>query len=83
MLPPAGFRIVLAQYDAVGGLQVVDGANVVAVQAHNFHVLLNVKLLNMFHLHSIYPMENASHVKRVPDALEPPGIVHKKKPERS
>ena len=40
MLPPAGFRIVLAQYDAVGGLQVVDGANVVAVQAHNFHVLL-------------------------------------------
>jgi hypothetical protein len=23
----------------------------------------------MFHLHSIYPMENASHVKRVPDAF--------------
>src|SRR4029077_5525120 len=43
MLPPAGFRIVLAQYDAVGGLQVVDGSNVVAVQAHNFHVLLNVQ----------------------------------------
>jgi hypothetical protein len=42
VLPAARFRIVLAQYDAVGGLQVVDGANVVAVQAHNFHVLLNV-----------------------------------------
>ena len=46
MLPPAGFRIVLAQYDAVGGLQVVDGSNVVAVQAHNFHVLLNVQSLD-------------------------------------
>ena len=31
MVPPAGFRVVLAQYDAVSGLQVVDGSNVVAV----------------------------------------------------
>jgi hypothetical protein len=43
MMPAAGFRIVLAQYDAVGSLQVVDGTNVLAVQAHNFHVLLNVQ----------------------------------------
>jgi hypothetical protein len=43
MVPAAGFRIVLAQYDAIGGLQVVDGTNVLAVQAHNFHVLLNVQ----------------------------------------
>jgi hypothetical protein len=43
VLPAARFRIVLAQYDAVGSLQVVDGTNVFAVQAHNFHVLLNVQ----------------------------------------
>ena len=43
MLPAASFRIVLAQYDAVGSLQVVEGTNVLAVQAHNFHVLLNVQ----------------------------------------
>jgi hypothetical protein len=43
MMPAAGFRIVPAQYDAVGSLQVVDGTNVFAVQTHNFHVLLNVQ----------------------------------------
>jgi hypothetical protein len=43
VLSPAGFRIVLAQYDAVGSLQVVDGTNVFAVHTHNFHVLLNVQ----------------------------------------
>ena len=43
VLPPAGFRIVLAQYDAVSSLQVVDGTDVFAVQAQNFHVLLNVQ----------------------------------------
>jgi hypothetical protein len=31
VLPSAGFRIVLAQYDAVGSLQVVDDTNVFAV----------------------------------------------------
>src|SRR5437588_8278498 len=43
VLPAARFRIVLAQYDAVGSLQVVDGTNVFAVQAHNFNVFLNVQ----------------------------------------
>ena len=43
MMPAAGLRIVLAQYDAVGSLQMVDGTNMLAVQAHNFHVFLNVK----------------------------------------
>ena len=45
VLPAARFRIVLAQYDAIGILQVVDGTNVFAVQAHNFHILLNVQTL--------------------------------------
>jgi hypothetical protein len=44
VLPAARFRTVLAQYDAIGGLQVVDGTNVFAVQAHNFHILLNVQV---------------------------------------
>mgnify|MGYP007135464416 CR=1 FL=1 len=43
MTPAAGLRIVLAQYNAVGSLQMIDGTNVLAVQAHHFHVLLNVK----------------------------------------
>src|SRR6516162_2877771 len=42
VLPAAGFRIVLAQYDAIGSLQAVDSTNVLAVQAHDFHALLNV-----------------------------------------
>jgi hypothetical protein len=70
MVPPAGFRIVLAQYDAVGGLQVVDGTNVVAVQAHNFHVLLNVQTFEHVSLHSL-PTENAQPGKRLPDAFGP------------
>src|ERR1700726_96550 len=45
MMLAAGLRIVLARYDAVGSLQMVDGTNMLAVQAHNFHVLLNVKTL--------------------------------------
>jgi hypothetical protein len=45
VLPAARFRIVLAQYDAIGSLQVVDGTNVFVVQAHNFHILLNVQTL--------------------------------------
>jgi hypothetical protein len=43
VLPAARFWIVLAQYDAIGSLQVVDGTNVFAVRAHNFHVLLNAQ----------------------------------------
>jgi len=31
VLPAGRFRIVLAQYDAIGSLQVVDGTNVFAV----------------------------------------------------
>jgi len=42
VLPAARFRIVLAQYDAIGSLQAVDSTNVLAVQAHDFHALLNV-----------------------------------------
>jgi len=42
VLLPARFRIVLAQYDAISSLQVVDSTNVFAVQAHDFHALLNV-----------------------------------------
>jgi hypothetical protein len=42
MLLSARFRIVLAQYDAIGSLQVVDSTNVFAVQAHDFHAFLNV-----------------------------------------
>jgi hypothetical protein len=42
VLLPARFRIVLAQYNAIGSLQVVDSTNVFAVQADDFHALLNV-----------------------------------------
>jgi hypothetical protein len=70
MMPAAGFRIVLAQYDAVGSLQVVDGTNVLAVQAHNFHVLLNVQTFE----HVAPPLvstKNAQRGEEVPDPFGP------------
>src|ERR1700735_633704 len=80
MVPAAGFRIVLAQYDAVGGLQVVDGANVLAVQAHNFHVLLNVEAFEHVSPPLITRWKTLSVGRGFLRLLEPPGIVHKTKP---
>src|ERR1700720_271303 len=73
MLPPAGFRIVLAQYDAVGGFQVVDGSNVVAVQAHNFHVLLNVQAFEHVSPPLITRWKTLSMGRGFLTLLEPPG----------
>src|SRR5262249_18899153 len=68
VLLAARFRIVLAQYDTVGGLQVVDRANVFAVQAHNFHVLLNAQTFEHI-APPLLPRKNALRAKEVPDPV--------------
>src|SRR5712672_2306703 len=45
MMPPARFRVVLAQHDAVSTFQMIDGAHMFAIGTHNFHVLLNIDTL--------------------------------------
>ena len=68
VLPAARFRIVLAQYDAIGSLQAVDSTNVLLSKPTTSMPFWMSRLLNMLHLHSL-PTKNYGRAPTVKTTL--------------